>query len=400
VCFVIGIVMLTYLDTLIGFSVVMLGVSLVITILNQAVAALFAHRGADLLWGLETLFKNIDPGGSAARQYPTLFEFARQVAQAVLTHPLASDSIFSSPQPSQAKFLIGRWRLANAITPSELAAVLARLSKDPPAAVPVAKHPSLTIEINALLGLPNPMATREVKLLTDFTAAVPGAQPSLPTLALRSDRATPGDLEAWFGTIADRVRQRFTTRMRVWTVGFAFALAFLMGLDTFTLLSNLYTNENLRSQLAGSADQILKTARDVQGGQLYSGALNKAVADAKITLPPATGIKNYDEALAWITTNIVENRREDVVRALDVEFTSIESQRLSSISGVLSKAGLLPLSLTNWPSTVRQYLGVLVSVLLLCLGAPFWFNTLSSLTSLRPLLAGKQSSAGGSKPSQ
>ena len=96
----------------------MLGVSLVITILNQAVSALFAHRGTDLLWGLETVFKNIDPSPKGASQYPTLFTFAHEVAQAVSTHPLPSDSPFSRSNASPANFMTGRWRMANAITPA------------------------------------------------------------------------------------------------------------------------------------------------------------------------------------------------------------------------------------------------------------------------------------------
>jgi len=57
--------MLGYLDTLIGFTVVMLVVSLLITILTQVVSALINHRGSNLKWGLETLFANID-----SKQFP------------------------------------------------------------------------------------------------------------------------------------------------------------------------------------------------------------------------------------------------------------------------------------------------------------------------------------------
>jgi hypothetical protein len=39
----------------------------------------------------------------------------------------------------------------------------------------------------------------------------------------------------------------------------------------------------------------------------------------------------------------------------------------------------------SWPK--RRLLGILVSAALLSLGAPFWFNQLKSLASLRPLLA-------------
>jgi hypothetical protein len=37
----------------------------------------------------------------------------------------------------------------------------------------------------------------------------------------------------------------------------------------------------------------------------------------------------------------------------------------------------------------REFWGTLVAAALLSLGAPFWFNALKTLTSLRPILAGK-----------
>ena len=43
--------MLTYLDTILGFSVVMLGVSLLITILNQVVSAFLCTQGLESALG-------------------------------------------------------------------------------------------------------------------------------------------------------------------------------------------------------------------------------------------------------------------------------------------------------------------------------------------------------------
>src|SRR5438309_1236635 len=127
--------MLAYLDTLIGFVVVMLGVSLLITILNQVVSALLAHRGANLRWGLEVLFKNIDP---RAVGYPNLAATAGVVAQAVVTHHLVSDSVFSTAWNGWVRKyprllgLVRRWQLANAIRPDELVAILNHISTNRP----------------------------------------------------------------------------------------------------------------------------------------------------------------------------------------------------------------------------------------------------------------------------
>ena len=82
--------MLAYLDTFIGFAVVMLGASLLITVLTQMVSALFSHRGANLRWGLETMFKNLP--NSPLMNTAT---HAEMIAKDVLTHPLISDSVFS-----------------------------------------------------------------------------------------------------------------------------------------------------------------------------------------------------------------------------------------------------------------------------------------------------------------
>ena len=51
--------MLGQLDTFIAFAVVILGISLLITVLNQVVVALFGLRGSSLRWGLETLLEQI-----------------------------------------------------------------------------------------------------------------------------------------------------------------------------------------------------------------------------------------------------------------------------------------------------------------------------------------------------
>jgi hypothetical protein len=252
----------------------------------------------------------------------------------------------------------------------------------------------VTAEINSLLSQPNPMATRQVAVLAAAGGGVPGS-----TEALKGDPATPGNLEAWFGTVMDRVRQRFTTRMRLWTVAFAFVLAFSTCLDTFALIKTLYSNDNLRTQLADSASQMLKAAQDVQSSQIYTDALNQALKAAGIN-QTASGIKDFKGALDWIDQNIKDKTQHDnVVSALNQQFASIQTQRISSVSSILSNAGLKIAGWSHWSGDPDQFLGVVVSWLLLCLGAPFWYNTLSSLTSLRPLLAGKQSSK-ASSPSQ
>ncbi len=143
--------MLGYLDTLIGFAVVMLVISLLITILTQIVSGLINHRGSNLKWGLKTLFANIDP-----KQFPNLTANADRVAEAVLTHCLVSDSWFSGNKVAQqiGKFpplgkLFRRFQLATAIRPAELTAILKHLSSNTYAD----DRKEIAAEIQKLLGV-------------------------------------------------------------------------------------------------------------------------------------------------------------------------------------------------------------------------------------------------------
>src|SRR3954466_14791117 len=143
--------MLAYLDTLIGFSIVMLVMSLLITILTQIVSALVNHRGSNLLWGLKTLFANINP-----KQFPKLTANAEAVAHSVLTHCLISDSWFSGNKVALwigrkvplLHRLVQRYELAGAIRPSELSGILQHLADNHFADA----DPELAAEIQRLLG--------------------------------------------------------------------------------------------------------------------------------------------------------------------------------------------------------------------------------------------------------
>jgi hypothetical protein len=66
-------VSLRFIDILIGLSVILGGLSLIVTLLVQAVGALLALRGSNLRWGLETLLKTID--GAAHQTH------AREIAE-------------------------------------------------------------------------------------------------------------------------------------------------------------------------------------------------------------------------------------------------------------------------------------------------------------------------------
>ncbi len=339
--------MLAYFDTIFGFSVIMLGISLLITILNQIVSGLFAHRGANLRWGLETLFKQTGPKVAG---YPILAQKARVLSEIVLTHPLISDSIFSTNPKSVLLVrkrpglfgLLKRWQLASGIKAAELASVLQHVVDNRPPDLPMGIHAALRHELNRWLQQPSTETVRAGAL-----AAAGGPAPPALAVQVAGNSPAAGNLDALHDQIMDRVSQRFTTRMRIWTVGFAFTIAGTFCVDSVKLIRGIYKNDGARAQLVNAAPQTVATALQVTAG----------VSDND---------KRMKEAGQLLST--------------------VSTQCLPEFSPVAWKDA------DEWTP-----LGVLISALLLSLGAPFWFNTLKSLTSLRPLLAGS-SSQSANKP--
>src|SRR5436190_17870900 len=109
---------LEHFDTVIGFVVILSGVSLLVTTLIQMVSALFGLRGSNLRWGIETLLTQLDPNLEA---------HAAEISREVLHHPLISDSTFSGFRLK----LLQRWRFASAIRKDELIEILHMLAQPP-----------------------------------------------------------------------------------------------------------------------------------------------------------------------------------------------------------------------------------------------------------------------------
>jgi len=397
--------MLGYLDTLIGFAVVMLVISLLITILTQMISALINHRGSNLRWGLKTLFANIDP-----KQFPHLTAAADKVAQAVLTHCLISDSWFSENKVAQqlGKFpplgkLFHRFQLATAIRPEELTAILKHLSSNTLAE----DHKEIAADIQKLLGVTDVISA---------AAAAGGTQPvanpivdveeALKGAAAKAEHSAK-KLQAWFDSIMDRVSQRFTMYMRIWTVVFAFCFAFGLGLNTTSLISDLYSNSTLRASLVTAADQVMASASKVLDsknslGARYSASLQQALKEAGISpsqqVPPT--LDTPDDAATWVNLNLPEAQRADVLKRFNILAVAASREAIQSsyteantLAALAAKSGLRVLDF-QWPWrrtwTWSGLIGVLSTAGLLSLGAPFWFNTLKSLTNLRPTVASKQ----------
>jgi len=349
---------LQYLDIGIGVTVVMLGVSLLITILVQLVANILSLRGSNLRWAVTTLIKEV---------HPDLKELAPKIAQQALTHPLISDSMLSAFKETWGlQWLVKRVSLANAVRLEELVGVLDVLGNST-AAAGTAEKAMDTIASTAKSNMGpqvKAVTTQATELVDALSNAAAGKVPGWTTGTINVDQLLgkiPGaaetvfgkDIKSWFNSTMDRAAQRFTLQTRFVTVAIAIAAALVMHLDAFKLVSDLSANPELRASVVAEAGSMERLAAEIKPALSNAADADKA-ADAK-------------------------KSQELLDQARDIRDT-LGRTRLQ----------LIPSPYPWFHYGLREFCGILFSAGLLGIGAPFWFNALKSMTALRPVLANKQ----------
>lgn len=396
--------MLQYLDTIIAFAVIMLGVSLLIMIMNQMISALLGYRGTNLLWGIKTLLKTIDP---------RLAENAEELATQVLTKPIISDSVFSKLKENT---LLGkmtkRWRFASAVSPEELIRSLRKVAEN----LPDGKEATQGW-INEIIADDqfDPEAKRKAEMFRKVFGALGSSN-----VAIQADRIVQqlgtsvqesvGKLEAWFDIAMKRTSQRFALQMRIWTIVFAVVFAFGGHLDSFNILQNLWSNPGLVSSLVSDKDTILREASIVlsaQGGtsrspgpsvapQILVDAMKKLIEEEKTAAAGLSAVprfNNLDDAVGWLRAGLkMEEKNKEILVAAYKKMVLTElKNHAERIEQELEKSGFQLQIPKEWKDLFNydglSILGIFVTVGFLSLGAPFWFNALKTLSNLRPLVA-------------
>jgi hypothetical protein len=154
-----------------------------------------------------------------------------------------------------------------------------------------------------------------------------------------------GKINAWFDQTVDRVSQRFTYSARWITLFGALLVAFSFQIDVIALVNRLSLDDAFRNSVNGQAQKLMEKAVPAEGA----------------------GLKENDNS----------QQKADIQ---------------NDYYKLLSTAGLIVMPTdSNWRSewNWHRFPGILLSALLLSLGAPFWYNTLQNLLRLRSALAQK-----------
>jgi hypothetical protein len=270
--------LLNYLDSAVGFVVVILMFSLVITILVQMVGLLLQLRGKNLLRGVELLLREVDPD---------LKNQAQALAAQVLNHPAIAD---------------GKKRLGIALRKNEVKLILASLAEE---------------------------------------------NPGLKTALTERGAAISARIDAWYEPVMDRVTERYKMNTRWVATVFAVLLAFGLQLDSINLWKQISTNSEIRAHLLAASDSL--------------SATSQKVLDAPATTDPEQRLKALGDQAIALTSDLEETKLQLVPK---------------------------PWRLTAFEST-RSLLGLILSMFLLGLGAPFWYGALRNLIGLRHVVEQK-----------
>jgi hypothetical protein len=331
--------MLKTIDIFIGLALVMLLVSMIVTVITQAVTTILNSRGKHLLTGVADMLEQLDPGMTR--------KIANEIADTALRHPLVCRA---------------NGRLGNVIHREELSKLLLELAADdgPRKLKDEAKRALQNALVENGIGQRgpdnNPIPDRIREKLKNVRAlalqlelthpALTNAARARVALLQQANSQFLAKMNLWFDQTMDRASERFTAHTRYVSFFASLAVALALQLDTAALVSRLSSDDGLRTTLYDIAQ--------------------KQIAQ--------------DQAAAPVGA--------DTLRLTPTDQQNVKDLMVNNVIGI-------PQSLSDWArrwhwdNCVMKVLGILLTALLLSLGAPFWYGALQNLLRLRSALATK-----------
>jgi hypothetical protein len=399
---------LHYLDVMIGFVFTMLVLSLAVTAIVQAVPVYLGNlKGMSLQNGLIDLVMRISHDPATGQK---MGDHAHDLIDRILRDPLLSPRragvvvwvrdaalwLYKFIKPDHVALPIARARAA-VMHREEFVRLLLDFAgtADAPDAPELLK--TARKQARTLIGVSNAAAARALLVkVRDRVAELELQEPSWSS-SRRSDQAMleiflsdakakpfMSKLVGWYDQTIDRVEAAFTARVRNWTTLLSALLVLVLQLDSFDLLARLNADSALRDKVVASAIKAVEDGSAAPTGP-DDAAKKRAIACADVHLKPAAG-----QAAAALAQ------------------AKAPEMGLGGYADCMGLSQATKLGLVTWPESrekwvsnwqremlplVLQLTGLFLSLGLLSLGAPFWYEMLSNLIKLRSTIARKDDAA-------
>ncbi len=333
--------LLRYLDIAIGFTMVMLIASALVTVITQWFMSWKSYRSQILGWGIKRLIAQLNP---------TLADYAEEISQKVLSHPLVADLDKR-----------GNAKAGSAIHREDFIRVLLELAQSPILLPNDKAREALCRAIGAdQKDTPAELLKKIQRRAMELEALFPEAARYVwqaKAIVEQGGGQFVADVMAWFDQTSDRLTEVFTQKARFVSMMVALVVAILLPLDSVELLRHLSTDDKLTAELVAQAQKEVNKA----GPVVASGDLKK-----------------------------------------DIEILQELRDRLDQPNLAILPVGWWPEKVMNTklpPESGKEFngkkcllsiFGVLLSAALMSLGAPFWFDMLKNLLKLRPAVAANE----------
>jgi hypothetical protein len=354
--------MLKTLDILIGATTVLLLFSMAVTVITQAFTSILSKRGKHLLAGLAGLLQQL---GIPSR------DVAESIAKAVLTHPALASV---------------EGKLATVVHRGEFTKLLMDIAGGQPL---VTLEPAALTALQKMLaanGVSDPAQTlsniRKMALLIE-TKNPQIASHVREEMAILQECATDyvAKINSWFDQTIDRVSQSFAKHAHIVTVATAVIVVIVVQLDIIAVVDRLSIDDQFRSAVVNAA------ATDFSKATSPAPATNTTSSSTPATATPATTTPPTSTPAASTSSTSTPPTSPP---ASDAANPGLNTELYYNL---LDTAGLITLPTNSgWLERFkdpRKLPGMILAVLLISLGAPFWYNILKDLLGLRSALAQK-----------
>lgn len=226
-------------------------------------------------------------------------------------------------------------------------------------------------------GIPNPGNTLDNVRMTSLQLEKSNPEQANDvrhSTALLQEASSPflAKINFGFDQAMDRAADRYTNNARIITLFSAALVAIVLQLDTVYLFNRLSMDEKMRDALVSQAAKVVA---------------DSAVNPKPIATPaPAT---EASEQKGGVQTQLAQTSQSGASQTNQPPTDAKTRYYLNFLAqqGVIR----LPATFAQWKNewTNVNYAGVLLSILLLSMGAPFWYQAICKLLQIRSLLAQK-----------
>jgi hypothetical protein len=311
------------------------------------------------------------------------------IAKAVLTHPLVAD---------------GKGKLGSVVHREEFTRLLMDMASGGGVATLESDAKAKLEDMLKNSGITNPKQTLE--RVRHMAMQLEASHPELAydvrqakALIQVANSDYVARVNAWFDQTMDRVSQRFTQYTRWVTVGAALVVVLVVQLDIVAVVDRLSIDDQFRNTVVSAAakDFSDKTAaKDVSDKTAVKSDTSSTTAADQTAVKPDTNTAAADQTAVKADTNTAAADKTAVKADPKSPASSGEGGAVPNVApgpyyDLLSKTGLITLPTNRgWRKQLedpRKYPGMVLAVLLISLGAPFWYNILKDLLGLRSQIA-------------